>query len=588
MKLQAKLISIIFISLTIFSTALLLTVKTFLLKDFQQLESTDIEKNTERLRKAIEEEFNALSINNQDWSNWDDMYQFMADRNASFRKANLTTNSLQSLKTNLMLLLDVNGKMVEALQLKSDLSEQVPLTKQLLQLLVPGSPYLKHKNESDQHQGFVMLPEGPLLLVSQPIVSTVGRGPIRGTLFFGRYLNDSRLEKVSRMLGLSLSLVYPNGNRTELPEDREAIEILKSNTDTAWNKQSDKETFIYVPFKDFRAERGPIIKVELPRDIWRQGLKMVETLLLALIIPGVLLAIVLIFALKAFIIDRIVKVSTEMDQIAKKENSVWPRIEDCSARDEITMLIRTANRMISRVEKQQSMLTSAARMSALGEMATGIAQEISIPLTAILNNVESLRKLVPNDHIVVEKMAPRFQKIDETGKRLFKIIRGLSFFTQSDASAPMKTVKLKTIVDNTLEFCSEKFKLRGITLTISDIPEDVTIHCRPTEISQVLLNLLSNSFDAVVNLPKRWVNVKLTRSSKALQLIVSDSGAGISPEVADKIFYPFFTTKSAGKSSGLGLAISKGIIEKHGGSLFLDKSRPNTEFVIMLPLTAQG
>ena len=107
----------------------------------------------------------------------------------------------------------------------------------------------------------------------------------------------------------------------------------------------------------------------------------------------------------------------------------------------------------------------------------------------------------------------------------------------------------------------------------------------PTQLSQVLFNLINNSFYAVESYPEKWVEVEVRiLGMHDLIISVTDSGTGIEKEIADKIMKPFFTTKTPGKGTGLGLSISKDIIESHGGELSIDHTCSNTRFVIKLPL----
>jgi len=99
-----------------------------------------------------------------------------------------------------------------------------------------------------------------------------------------------------------------------------------------------------------------------------------------------------------------------------------------------------------------------------------------------------------------------------------------------------------------------------------------------------LLNLLNNAHDAIAHLPEKWVRVSVKALGDTVEIRVRDSGRGIPPDIAQKIFQPFFTTKEIGKGTGMGLSISLGIIKAHSGRLTLDESEPNTCFVLSLPL----
>jgi C4-dicarboxylate-specific signal transduction histidine kinase len=106
---------------------------------------------------------------------------------------------------------------------------------------------------------------------------------------------------------------------------------------------------------------------------------------------------------------------------------------------------------------------------------------------------------------------------------------------------------------------------------------------RRVQISQVLLNLISNSFDAVVEQSDRWIELKVVAGPQQIELSVADSGPTIPADVRARLFEPFFTTKFGNKGTGLGLSISRGIAEDHGGSLRLDEG-PTTRFLLNLPL----
>lgn len=146
---------------------------------------------------------------------------------------------------------------------------------------------------------------------------------------------------------------------------------------------------------------------------------------------------------------------------------------------------------------------------------------------------------------------------------------------------------MKKIVDGTLSFCAQRFNYHGVKLAIDEIPAGLQVECRETEISQVLLNLLSNAYDVVEKLEEKWVRLSVKDLGDRVSILVTDSGKGIPPEIRAKIFQPFFTTKEIGKGTGLGLGISTRIIENHGGTLSVNAECENTQFVISIPKRQQ-
>jgi signal transduction histidine kinase len=147
---------------------------------------------------------------------------------------------------------------------------------------------------------------------------------------------------------------------------------------------------------------------------------------------------------------------------------------------------------------------------------------------------------------------------------------------------------VQKMVDDSTALCSQKFAFFEIDLqVVSEI--DMEIPCHPVAIGQVLLNILNNAFHEICKegRDEKWIRVTLKERSDFIEIAISDSGGGIPEAIRDKIFQPFFTSKDVGEGTGLGLSLSKGIIESHRGKLFLDTKRSHTTFIIELPKEAE-
>lgn len=131
-----------------------------------------------------------------------------------------------------------------------------------------------------------------------------------------------------------------------------------------------------------------------------------------------------------------------------------------------------------------------------------------------------------------------------------------------------------------------KLKTQGIDVKIELTPEllQQKLHGNRVQLSQVFMNLFSNSYDAILKKDSKWVKLEASITDQTIEIKFSDCGYGIPKSVASHIFDPFYTTKEVGKGTGLGLSISKNIITKHGGSIALDQSAPHTTFLISIPL----
>ncbi|WP_141732740.1 ATP-binding protein [Oligoflexus tunisiensis] len=235
------------------------------------------------------------------------------------------------------------------------------------------------------------------------------------------------------------------------------------------------------------------------------------------------------------------------------------------------------------IEIHKAQLVMSSKMAALGEVAAGIAHEINNPLS-IIQSIGYVLKHGSKDSLVRDTIVREAgDRIEQTTKRITRIIKGLLQFAREAEPEQKMNVMIRSVLDDTLSFVQERFQHHGIQLKVEDFDPTLQLHCSPTALSQILINLLSNAFDAAWPSTDKWVTIKVRDIGKVLEIEVSDSGQGIPFAIRDKIMQPFFTTKEVGKGSGLGLSISKGLAEKMGGRLFLSLETPYTSFVLELP-----
>lgn len=235
------------------------------------------------------------------------------------------------------------------------------------------------------------------------------------------------------------------------------------------------------------------------------------------------------------------------------------------------------------LHKEHLKAVASAKMAALGEMAAGIAHEINNPLSIIQVNAEVLMSRSEAGRLSPEDLQKLLESISRTAMRIARIIKGLRTLSRDGGSDPFEVVSLRTILEDVLSLCSTRFRANGVDLDVSDVESDLRIECQPTQIAQVLINLLNNSFDSVQTLFAKWIRVDIRDIGENLEIAVTDSGSGIPEELRERIFQPFFTTKEAGRGTGLGLSISSGIVSRHGGRIFVDPVCKNTRFVLLLP-----
>jgi C4-dicarboxylate-specific signal transduction histidine kinase len=270
-------------------------------------------------------------------------------------------------------------------------------------------------------------------------------------------------------------------------------------------------------------------------------------------------------------------------QVFMRLNQAEKALSQLNATLEAQVKERTAQLL-----EAEAKLISSAKMSALGEMAGGIAHEINTPLAAIGLMAGQICEIVDEDSKDLSAIKKMGTQIEDTVGRIGKIIYGLLAFSRGSRQERLEKRGLKSIVDDTLNMCAEKFKKHGIDLRVDPIPEKLTIECQSTQISQVILNLLNNAFDAVQTQKddNRWIQIKFSDGPHNLEISVINSGEIIPPEVREKLFQPFFTTKEVGKGTGIGLSLSKGLMEANRGILKFNERSQNTCFTLQFPRVA--
>lgn len=254
------------------------------------------------------------------------------------------------------------------------------------------------------------------------------------------------------------------------------------------------------------------------------------------------------------------------------------------------MIILTLEDVSALVEKNQEIETlktktaEASRMAILGEMTSGIGHEINNPLTVILAQVDILRNKVKKSFIEdKQEILTRLDKISGTSFRIEKIVRGLKMYGRDSSTDPFQSTLVTNLISDSLELCSEKLRENEIHLIVDEFDPNLEIDCRPGQISQVLLNLIGNSKDAIATMDERWIRLQVKDLGDSIRFSLTDSGKGIPDAITEKLTESFFTTKESGKGTGLGLSISKKIAESHFGQLYLDKNSAHTKFVFEVP-----
>lgn len=223
-----------------------------------------------------------------------------------------------------------------------------------------------------------------------------------------------------------------------------------------------------------------------------------------------------------------------------------------------------------RLQDLQSELVHVSRLTAMGEMASALAHELNQPLSAAANYLKGSRRLLESDTPDLPRLRDAMEKAADQTLRAGQIIRRLRDFVARGESEPRIENLPKTIEEAGVLALIGAAE-RGVRVRYR-IDSDVDlVLADKVQIQQVLVNLMRNAIEAMQTSDRRELTVSAaTTADGMVEVAVSDTGPGISPQVAERLFEPFFTTKAQGM--GVGLSISRTIVEAHGGRIWVESS----------------
>ncbi|MFL5963831.1 MAG: ATP-binding protein [Gaiellaceae bacterium] len=235
----------------------------------------------------------------------------------------------------------------------------------------------------------------------------------------------------------------------------------------------------------------------------------------------------------------------------------------------------------SEERRMQQQLVQSGKLAAIGELAAGVAHEINNPLFAILGLTEFLLKEAEPD----SKAVQRLELIQQTGLEIKEIVRALLDFARENAEE-RHVVPLEDVVQATVDLVRRTNAHKGVELVDSYDASAAPVTASPNQLKQIFLNLIANARQAMPN--GGTVKVDVRQDGDWVIASVSDDGPGIESAILERVFEPFFTTKRLTGGTGLGLSVSLGIAEGHGGSLTAS-SEPGrgATFTLRLPLAEE-
>lgn len=572
---------------------------------FERLEQQQALRNAKRCIEAVNRDAENLSNFVNDWAAWDDTWNFVKDRNPSFQENNLTEDTFSVAHVNLICILDEQRNVVwcEARNLKT--MELLDVSALRAKLQEPGNEYTCFKKISDSCSGIELTASGPVLLSSRPIVTSKREGPIRGTMIMGLFLDGDEIAGLAERMQVSLKAWVINDSK--MPDDvRCQLADLRDREDASFQVASTELLYAYSILEDSHGEPVLIFRLEMPREITRQGLIAARIATACGLFGGLVTLFVVGCAIQYRLIRPLQQIVSHAVQVGRRDDlKARLRIQ---RKDEIGSLAAELDRMVEQIAASRQKVLETAHRAGMAEIASDVLHNVGNAMNSINCAVEFLDERLQASRIphleratkLLREQAPRaadFFGQDPRGQKLIDYLVDLSQTleaelqdNQADVARLQLTVRhigdaiasqqqhaertdfrqdvnLAELIRDALQLNEEVIEEAHVEVEVR-VPALPDVQLNRSKMLQILVNLIRNAVQAMrsdtVENRQLQISAQLLDDG-TLDLSVSDTGPGFDAAIQSQLFTYGFTTKPEGH--GCGLHYCANALNEVGGSI---------------------
>lgn len=538
---------------------------------FEDLETREAKKNIGRVIDILESDIKSMDSFAYDWAAWDDTYIYIKDKNQAYEDANYMPEYSVAQNHDLYYIWDSKGQPILNKALNEEGTAYVAFDGFPAEGLPETHPFLSLSSADSKLFGLIQTKRGPMIIAARPVIDSKLKGPIRGVLAMGRYLDNALIKDIGQRSHLNLNTWSLKGE-SSLNIPKEAPRNLKSGDSEIVLAQDEKTINIYSSYSDIFGNPVMLLRVSMQRDIVNQGKSTLSYGVGMAVISGVVIFGILLFILQQSVVVPLTSLAQNIVRLGKKEDILGEL--PLGRKDELGLIAQSVltsheERLKSEYAYIESKEVAEKANKAKSEFLAKMSHEFRTPLNAILGFNQLLQ--LDNKNPLEDYQKEDLDHVSSAGKHLLALINeilDLSKIESGKLEMKIELVDVIPILDSLLSSFTTLAMEKEISIEFKKtFDETCFIYIDTLRFKQVFLNLVSNSIK--YNKPKGSVIIFIDNLMEgAVRLSVKDTGEGVSDDNKGRLFQPFESFSPNGsEGTGIGLSISKQLVELMNGTI---------------------
>ncbi len=514
----------------------------------------------ERVKVTLKSRTKALDTLAHSWASSDETYAFVKDHDKEYVASKIAKNTLKSrANIDLLLILNTEGNLVLGVTFDKKKKQTKDVDPELLRSIVTRRNFFEYMSQNSGKSGILQFGSKCLVIAIRPILDSNGNGPARGILVMGRILNTERIAQLQKRTLTSVNL-YPVHNIA--PEAVDALyTLLASQSPYHIAPYSDEIVKGYTFLDDLSGNAVLLLAISAERRGHQQSQKTIFFLLYAIIFISFVFGLVFFFFIDIIISRRLSAIIFAINQIERSSDHGL-RVKESLLDDDLGRLTKSINKMLDANEFLEEYKAKSEKLEALATFAAGATHELATPLATIaIASGEILHDLQDNS-IIEEDLHDDILLIRNQVTKCKELLYQLAAGAGEHMGEEIISFSIRELIDDVLVIFDEETKKRiQIDIQVSDQLLTMPV----LSLRRVVRGLLKNSIDA--SAPDENIFLSCHESETQFVLIVRDRGEGMDEKTLKHACDPFYTTKSPGKGTGLGLYLAQSLANRFGGAL---------------------